>query len=230
MAAVERPRAGKKPFHAPTAVRLLRRAVGEFADAAMFALRDEHGHRSLFEQLVACILSIRTRDETSLPAALRLLKRAGTPRAVAALSVAQVDRLIGDVAFHEAKARQIREIAQRTDREYGGTLPCDYDVLVSFRGVGPKCANLALGVACGEARIAVDIHVHRVTNRWGIVRERTPERTGPALEAVLPKRYWVEINRLLVPFGKHVCTGRLPRCSSCPLLPMCQQVGVTEHR
>jgi endonuclease-3 len=223
-------RARKKPFHAATAVRLLRQAVGEFADAAMFALRDEHGHRSLFEQLVACILSIRTRDETSLPAALRLFARADTPRAIAALSAAQIDSLIHDVTFHEGKARQIREIAQRTDREHGGTLPCDYDTLVGFRGVGPKCANLALGVACGDARIAVDIHVHRVTNRWGIVHERTPEKTGTALEAVLPKRYWVEINRLLVPFGKHVCTGRLPKCSTCPLLTMCRQVAVTEHR
>jgi endonuclease-3 len=230
MATISAPHSGKRAFHVPTAVRLLRRAVGEFADAAMFALRDEHGHRSLFEQLVACILSIRTRDETSLPAALRLFERARTPRAIAALSTAQIDRLIGDVSFHEGKARQIREIAQRTDRDHGGTLPCDYETLVSFRGVGPKCANLALGVACGETRIAVDIHVHRVTNRWGIVHERTPEKTGTALEAVLPKRYWVEINRLLVPFGKHVCTGRMPKCSTCPLLIMCKQIGVTEHR
>jgi endonuclease-3 len=220
----------KKPFNVPVAVRLLRRAVGNFADAAMFALRDEHGHRSLFEQLVACILSIRTLDETSLPAALRLFATAKTPRAIAALSVAKIDAIIHDVAFHEAKARQIRELAERTDREHRGTLPCDYDTLLGFKGVGPKCANLALGVACGETRIAVDIHVHRVTNRWGIVRERTPERTGEALESVLPKRYWIEINRLLVPFGKHVCTGRLPACSTCPLLAMCKQVGVTQHR
>ena len=230
MATPARTRTGKKPFHAATAVRRLRRAVGEFADAAMFALRDEHGHRSLFEQLVACILSIRTRDETSLPAALQLFARAKTPRAIAALSVAEIDSLIGAVTFHEGKARQIREIAERTDREHGGTLPCDYDTLVDFRGVGPKCANLALGVACGAARIAVDIHVHRVTNRWGIVHERTPERTGAALEAVLPKRYWVEINRLLVPFGKHVCTGKLPKCSTCVLLEMCKQVGIQAHR
>jgi endonuclease-3 len=230
MPATARSRAGKKPFDAAVAVRLLRRAVGEFADAAMFALRDEHGHRTLFEQLVACILSIRTRDETSLPAALRLFARARTPRAVARLSVAQIDTIIHDVSFHEGKARQIREIAARTEREFGGTLPCDYETLVGFRGVGPKCANLALGVACGTARIAVDIHVHRVTNRWGIVQERTPERTGAALESVLPKRYWVEINRLLVPFGKHVCTGRLPKCSSCVLVSMCKQIGVTEHR
>jgi len=230
MPSTARSRTRKKPFHTPTAVRLLRKAVGEFADAAMFALRDEHGHRSLFEQLVACILSIRTRDETSLPAALRLFARAKTPRALAALSAAEIDALIHDVTFHEGKARQIREIAERTDRDHRGTLPCDYETLVSFRGVGPKCANLALGVACGAARIAVDIHVHRVTNRWGIVSERTPERTGTALETVLPKRYWVEINRLLVPFGKHVCTGKLPKCSTCPLLPMCRQVGVTTHR
>jgi endonuclease-3 len=223
-------RARKQPFHVPTAVRRLRAAVGAFADAAMFALRDEHGHRSLFEQLVACILSIRTRDEVSLPVALRLFATARTPEAVAAMTTAQLDTLIHDVTFHEGKARQIREIARRTVAEHGGTLPCDYEVLTGFSGVGPKCANLALGVACGQTRISVDIHVHRVTNRWGIVHERTPERTGAALEDALGKRYWVEINRLLVPFGKHVCTGRLPRCSTCPLLAMCQQVGVTEHR
>ena len=229
MALTARTPRGKKPFHAPTAVRLLRRAVGEFADAAMFALRDEHGHRSLFEQLVACILSIRTRDETSLPAALRLFARAKTPHAVAALTVSQIDSLIHDVTFHEGKARQIREVAQRADREHGGTLPCDYDTLVSFRGVGPKCANLTLGIACDRPVIGVDVHVHRVTNRWGYVAAKTPEKTMAALQEKLPKRYWVEINALLVPFGKHICTVR-PHCSTCPLLEMCQQVGVTRHQ
>jgi endonuclease-3 len=102
--------------------------------------------------------------------------------------------------------------------------------MLSFRGVGPKCTNLVMGVACGEARIGVDIHVHRVTNRWGYVAAPTPEATMAALMEVLPKRYWVEINRLLVPFGKHVCTGRLPKCSTCPVLAYCRQVGVTEHR
>jgi endonuclease-3 len=111
--------------------------------------------------------------------------------------------------------------------EFGGELPADADVLTSFRGVGPKCANLALGVATGKAGIAVDVHVHRVTNRWGLVAAPTPERTMLALEEVLPRRYWVEINRLLVPFGKHVCTGSLPKCSRCPVLEYCRQVGVT---
>jgi endonuclease-3 len=195
----------------------------------MFALAEE-GHATLFEQLIACILSIRTRDEVSLLAARRLLRAAREPAAVAKLSVRQIDGLIGDVSFHRAKAEQIHAIARQVADEYAGVLPCDDSVLRSFRGVGPKCAHLALGIACGQLRISVDVHVHRVTNRWGYVRTRTPEETMAALEQRLPPRHWVEINALLVPFGKHVCTGRLPKCSVCPVLDMCQQEGVTAHR
>lgn len=195
----------------------------------MFALAEE-GYRSLFEQLVACILSIRTRDEVSLVASRRLFAAARGPREIARLGTAELDELIGDTTFHLAKADQIGEIARRTVEEHGGRLPCDEAVLLAFRGVGPKCAHLALGVACGERLISVDVHVHRVTNRWGYVSAATPERTMAALAEVLPRRYWVEINALLVPFGKHVCTGRLPKCSTCPVLDMCRQVGVREHR
>jgi endonuclease-3 len=210
-------------------LRRIRAAVEPFEPAAMFALA-ELGHRSVFEQLVACVISIRTLDEVMLPTARALFERAPTPEAMARLSEAQIDALIGSATFHEGKARTIREIARRTATEFGGTLPCDFDVLTSFKGVGPKCANLALGIACGQTRIGVDIHVHRVTNRWGVVATREPVQTMEALGEVLPKRYWIEINRLLVPFGKHVCTGRLPKCSTCPVLDMCRQVGVTSHR
>jgi endonuclease III len=195
----------------------------------MFALADE-GHRTLFEQLVACVLSIRTRDEVSLLAARRLFAVAPTPAALAALPASRIDQLVGDTTFHDAKARQIREIARATDRLHGGELPCDESVLLSFRGVGRKCAHLALGIACAERRISVDIHVHRVTNRWGFVATRSPEQTMAELQRRLPGRYWVEINALLVPFGKHICTGRLPKCSTCPVLDMCLQVGVEKHR
>lgn len=195
----------------------------------MFALAEE-GYTSLFAQLVACILSIRTRDEVSLIAARRLLHAAPTAERLAQLSPSQIDRLIGDTTFHLAKAGQIREIARQTVEQYNGKLPCDVEVLRSFRGVGPKCAHLALGIACGQTRISVDIHVHRIVNRWGYIRAATPEQSMAELERRLPRRYWVEINALLVPFGKHVCTGRLPRCSTCPVLDMCQQVGVTSHR
>jgi endonuclease-3 len=195
----------------------------------MFALAEE-GYRGLFEQLVACVLSIRTRDEVSLAAARRLFEAARRPEQIARLAPARLDRLIGDTAFHAAKAAQIREIARRTVAEHGGRLPCDEAVVRGFRGVGPKCAHLALAVACGQRLISVDVHVHRVTNRWGYVDEPTPERTMAALARVLPRRYWVEINALLVPFGKHICTGRLPKCSSCPVRDVCARVGVTAHR
>jgi endonuclease-3 len=221
----------KKPFRFGVVLRRIREhlATASLADAAMFELA-ERGHRTLFEQLVACVVSIRTLDEVSLPVALELFRRAPTPDAIAKLSVAKIDALIHASSFHEAKAATIREIARRTVGEFGGTLPCDADVLMSFKGVGPKCANLALGVACGESRISVDIHVHRVTNRWGVISTRSPEQSMVALEKILPKRYWIEINRLLVPFGKHVCTGQRPKCSTCPVLEYCRQVGVTAHR
>lgn len=222
-------RTRKRPFNIDVMLRRVRAAVREHADAAMFALAVE-GYTSVFEQLVACIISIRTRDEVMIELARSLFKRAPTPQAMAQLDPATIDALIGASAFHEAKARQIHEIARRTVTEFDGKPPCDFETLTSFRGVGPKCANLALGIACGHSRIGVDVHVHRVTNRWGYVNEPTPERTMGALEKNLPKEYWLEINRLLVPFGKHVCTGRLPKCSTCPVLEYCRQVGVTEHR
>ena len=219
----------KRRFDIHTVVRRVRSAVAEHADAAMFDLA-ERGFTSVFQQLVACIISIRTRDEVSLPVSIRLLERAPTPDTIAKLSVKQIDALIHQSSFHEAKAAQIRAIARRTVDEFGGELPCDFDVLTSFRGVGPKCANLTMGVACGAERISVDIHVHRVTNRWGYISSSSPEGTMRALEERLPREYWVEINRLLVPFGKHICTGRLPKCSTCPVLEYCGQIGVVRHR
>ena len=219
----------KRHFDIESALRQIRRAVRPLPKAAMFALAEE-GFTSLFEQLVACILSIRTRDEVSLVAARRLFEAARPPAALASLSPSRINSLIADVTFHQAKAFQIRQIARQTLEQYGGTIPCDATVVQSFSGVGPKCAHLALGIACGQDKISVDIHVHRIVNRWGYIQAPTPERSMKELERRLPQRYWVEINSLLVPFGKHICTGRLPRCSTCPVLDMCQQIGVTSHR
>jgi endonuclease-3 len=217
------------PFDITDVVRRIRKAVEPFPRAAMFELADR-GWTTPFQQLVACMISIRTTDEVMLPTAIRLFERASTPAEVARLTVDEIDALIHASAFHYGKAGQIREIAARLVAEHGGELGCDEALMLSFRGVGPKCAHLVMGVACGQARIGVDVHVHRVTNRWGYVAAPTPETTMVQLEQTLPKRYWIEINRLLVPFGKHVCTGRLPKCSTCPVLAYCRQVGVTKHR
>jgi endonuclease-3 len=219
----------KQPFDIDTVMMRIREAVKPFPKAAMFALADE-GFTSPFEQLIACMLSIRTRDEVSLVAARRLFAVARTPDELSRLSADAIDARISDVTFHERKAEQIKTIAGQVDRDFGGRLPTDPEQVQAFPGVGPKCTNLALGIAAGLEAISVDIHVHRITNRWGYVHEPTPERTMAALETILPKRYWLEINALLVPFGKWICTGTRPKCSTCPVLEMCRQVGVTDRR
>jgi endonuclease-3 len=219
----------KKPFDMRRAAKLIDQAVRPYKKAAMFELAED-GFSTTFEQLVACMISIRTFDEVTIPVARRLFERARTPEEMAQLSAAEIDALIHQSTFHERKAVQILEMARRVVNEFDGELPCDEEILQSFSGVGPKCAHLVLGVACGDRFISVDVHVHRVTNRWGYVKASTSEKTMVALEEKLPKRYWIEINRLLVPFGKHICTGSLPHCSICPVLDMCQQVGVNKHR
>ncbi len=220
----------KIPFDPDVAFARLEEAVAPFPKAALFELHED-GFTSAFEQLVACIISIRTYDETMLPIARRVFQQARTATEMSRLSVEEIDVLITPSTFHEAKAQQIQTIARRVVEEFGGALPCEREALLSLRGVGPKCANLVLGIACGQARIGVDIHVHRVSNRC--TREmntKTPEQTLKRLEQWLPQKYWLDVNRLLVPFGKHICTGTLPKCSTCPILEMCQQVGVTKHR
>src|SRR5262249_4637288 len=141
-------------------------AIRPFPPAALFALAEE-GFNSPFELLVACLISIRTLDEVTLPCALQLFARARTPSAVSQLTVAAIDEAIRTCTFHDAKAKQIHDIASALRTTHGDTLPCDAALLRSFRGVGPKCTNLVLGIACHQPYISVDIHVHRVTNRWG---------------------------------------------------------------
>ncbi len=226
----ERGRRGeKRPFDLDEMFKRIEAAIAPFKKAAMFELA-EQGYSSPFEQLVACIISIRTLDEVSAPVARRLLEVARTPEAVAKLPVGEIDRLIGAATFHGPKAATIRAIAERVVSEFGGKVPCDAQTLMSFKGVGPKCAHLVLGVACREPFLSVDIHVHRVTNRWGLVEANAPEKTMGKLMGVVPKERWIDTNRLLVPFGKHICTGALPKCSQCPVLEFCRQVGVRAHR
>jgi endonuclease-3 len=219
----------KRPFDIDVALERIEQAVQPWPKAALFQLAEE-GYTSVFEQLLACMISIRTYDEVTLLVSRKLFAQARTPSAVAALSWEELDALISPSTFHERKANQMLAIAREVSERFAGVLPGDRDVLLSFPGVGPKCANLVLGVACGTPVISVDIHVHRVTGRWGYVSASTPEKTLVALEATLPQQHWIDINRLLVPFGKHICTGNRPRCSTCPVLDMCRQMGVEEHR
>lgn len=217
----------KRPFDIRLALALIESAIRSFPKAAMFQLADE-GNSSPFEMLAACIISIRTLDEVTVPCTRRLFAIARTPEEMHLLDAAKIESAISGCTFSRAKSIQILEISRSILA--GSDSLCQDEVLLSFRGVGPKCANLVLGIACGKPRIGVDIHVHRVTNRWGYIRANSPEKTLAALQSKLPTEYHVTLNRLLVPFGKHICTGRLPRCSTCPVLDMCLQVGVIKHR
>jgi endonuclease III len=222
------PPPGKDPFDIDEVFRLLRQAVAPLPKAAMFDLRDR-GYGSPFEQLVAALVSARTRDETTIPVCLRLFCAARTPEAMAALPEEEIARLLLGATFPEPKARDIRGLSAAIAAA-GGAVPDTLEGLTALRGVGPKIAALTLGVGFGRPAISVDIHVHRIANRWGYVAARTPERTMQALGAVLPERYWIEINERLVPFGKFVCTGERPRCGACLLLRQCRQVGVASPR
>ena len=204
-------------------------AIAPYPKAAMFDLA-ERGYGSLFEQLISCIVSIRTLDETTIPVSLRLFEAARTPEQLLTLDVQTLTNLLHGTTYPDQKAYTMLGIAEKIMNEFGGTLPADFDTLTSLKGVGPKCANLALGVATGQAAISVDVHVHRVVNRWGYVQTKTPEQTLKVLEKQVPRAQWRDINRLLMPFGKHLCTGTMPRCSTCPVLEFCEQVGVERHR
>jgi endonuclease III len=219
----------KHPFDIDLAMTRIREAVSPYPKAAMFQLFDE-GFGTPFELLVACIISVRTLDEVMLVCARRLFEFGRNPHQLNDLTPEQIERAINQSTFHERKAQQIHALAHRLVTDHAGTLPCDKEILVSFHGVGPKCANLVLGIGCDQPNIGVDVHVHRITNRWGYVHAKSAENTRRALEEKLPEKYWVEINQVLVPFGKRICTGNYPRCSVCPLNDMCLQIGVGKCR
>lgn len=219
----------KAPFDPDSAFQLIEIAVAPYPKAGLQQLMEE-GHTSAFEQLVACIISIRTLDEVMLPVSRRLFKAAPNPATIAQLPVQDIETLIKECGFYKNKAVQIQAIAQEVVATHNGVLPCDLGVLLGLKGVGVKCAHLVLNIAGNQPFIGVDSHVHRITNRWGIVITKIPEKTLVALEVTMPQKHWNDINKLLVPFGKNICTPTSPKCSMCPVVEMCQQVGVDNHR
>jgi len=186
--------------------------------------------RDPFRVLVACIISLRTKDAITAEASGRLFARAQTPAGLVRLGAARIARLIYPAGFYNTKARQIVEISRRLVRHHGGRVPADREALLELPGVGRKTANLVLGLGFGMPAICVDTHVHRISNRLGLVATRTPEETERALEIVLPRRLWIDINDLLVTFGQNVCHPTSPRCSTCVLAERCPRIGVSRSR
>lgn len=183
-----------------------------------------------FRILVATILSLRTKDTLTAVVAPRLFAEADTPAGLLALGEARVAALIYPVGFYRTKARSLMQICAELLARYDGQVPADLDALLALPGVGRKTANLVLTAGFGLPGICVDIHVHRICNRWGYVQTRDPEATELALRACLPPRHWLSINRLLVTLGQHICHPTSPRCSACPVAAHCARVGVTRSR
>jgi len=183
-----------------------------------------------FMILIACVLSLRTKDQTTNEACQRLFALAPDPASMRRLSLKRLQQAIYPVGFYRTKAKQIRQICERLLNSYGGNAPDSIDELLTLNGVGRKTANLVVTVGYKKPGICVDVHVHRICNRWGYVKTLKPEVTEVALRRKLPQRYWITFNDLLVPFGQNLCRPVSPFCSQCKLTSFCQRVGVLSTR
>lgn len=179
-----------------------------------------------FKVLVATILSARTKDQTTTEACRRLFKIIKKPHDFDKLPVKQVEKLIFPVGFYHNKARFLKALPKALDDLYDGRVPHTIDELLKLPGVGRKTANLVVAVAFDKPAICVDVHVHRISNRLGYVRTKTPFETEMALRKKLPKRYWTTYNSILVAFGQHLCRPVNPKCDICPVYRYCARVGV----
>ena len=193
-------------------------------------LAEEESSRSPFRLLVACVISLRTKDEVTAEASRRLFGIAPTPDRLAELDVKRIAKAIYPAGFYNTKAGQLHEIARILLDDHHGEVPADEDALLALPGVGRKTANLVLGLGYDIPAICVDTHVHRISNRLGLVTTKTPEKTERALNEVLPRDLWIPINDLLVTFGQNQCHPTSPRCTGCPLEDLCPRIGVTRSR
>ena len=186
--------------------------------------------RSPFTVLISTILSSRTKDEVTGIASERLFARAATPQKIAELDETEIARLIYPVGFYNTKARRIKEVCKILLEEYNSRVPSTIDELLKLPGVGRKTANLVIALGFNKPGICVDTHVHRITNRWGLVHTKAPRETEQRLRQILPRHYWIEFNTLLVGFGQNICKPISPLCSRCPLDTSCPKSSVSRRR
>jgi len=183
-----------------------------------------------FKVLISTVLSLRTKDETTAIASRRLFKLAGSPADMLKLSEKEIIDAIYPVGFYKTKAKNIHKICKGLITKYDSIVPNDIDELLKFKGVGRKTANLVVTLGYGKPGICVDTHVHRISNRFGYMKTKTPDETETALRKKLPKEYWIDYNNLLVSFGQHLCRPISPKCSICPVESFCDRVDVIRSR
>jgi len=207
----------------------LRRAAPAWDTTALAAVARETA-RDPFRILIGCLLSLRTKDETTGPASARLFALADTPAGILALPARTIERAIFPVGFYRTKARVLHRVCRDLIERFDGRVPSHLDDLLTLHGVGRKTANLVVTFAFGLPGICVDTHVHRISNRLGWIRTRTPAHTEAALRQRLPRRHWIGLNDLLVSFGQNLCRPTSPHCSCCPVQDLCPRVGVQRSR
>ena len=211
------------------ALRIVKREIRQWEEPVLGVVARE-SNRDPFRILISCLLSLRTKDKTTGEASARLYALAHQPATMLTIPLRQIEQAIYPVCFYRTKAKSIHAICHRLLEVYGGGVPDSIEELVTLSGVGRKTANLVVTVAFGKPGICVDIHVHRISNRWGYVKTETPEETEVALRNKLPKQHWITFNDLLVPYGQHLCQPVSPFCSKCKLTEYCDRVGVTKSR
>jgi endonuclease-3 len=209
-------------------LRILRRSAPGWNAPVLTLMAAER--RDPFLTLIGCILSLRTKDQATAVAAPRLFARADTPSRMLELSQKEIQELIYPVGFYRTKARAILQICRDLLDRFDGKVPNRIDDLLTLNGVGRKTANLVVTEAFGKPGICVDTHVHRISNRWSLIKTITPEKSETALREVLPRRYWIEYNSLLVAFGQTICQPVSPWCSRCPVSRLCPRIGVVRSR
>jgi len=219
------------PWNTPRVRELVRRLEDFRRSCRVTTLVEEQEtSRSPFRLLVACVISLRTKDEVTAEASRRLFEIAPDPNRLAELEEDRIARAIYPAGFYNTKAAQLKEIGRIIRDDFNDEVPASEADLLAMPGVGRKTANLVLGLGFGVPAICVDTHVHRISNRLGMVLTKTPEQTERALMEVLPRDLWIPINDLLVTFGQNRCHPTSPRCTDCPLTDLCPRVGVTRSR
>ena len=201
---------------------IVRKTVSKFERPAVSVVADGDP----FKVLIATILSARTKDEVTIKASRKLFSAADNPYDMIKLGEKKISELIYPVGFYRNKAKNIVQICKELIEKYGGKVPDTMEELLKLKGVGRKTANLVLILGYDKMGICVDTHVHRITNRWGYVKTKTPEETEMELRKKLPKKHWKEINELLVSFGQHICKPVKPQCNTCPVQKLCPRIGV----
>jgi len=217
-----------RPKDFPKAWALLKRQAKGFDTP--WVEEDSKRQRDPFRVLIACIISLRTQDKVTAEASERLFQRANTPKDMLRLSPDEIASLIYPAGFYRTKGKRIFEICSELCNKYGSKVPERLEDLLNLKGVGRKTANLVISIGFGRPAICVDTHVHRIPNRWGLIDTSNPKQSEIALKTVIPKRYWIEINRYLVTFGQNICKPISPLCSRCSILEYCNRKGVFKDR